>query len=131
MPSLIDADDYHSFVILDTDGVLRSWAANGTVLDAARLDKAQVAKYISMRKGFVPPERTGWELATFAGVDGLGVSDEQLFDPPLEVWPMQQLKEAAAEAETATSQLPVPERELSTHRKRYCPHCVLCVYLQM
>lgn len=88
----------HSFMHVDSDGVYRSYHANGTVLDAARLDSAQIDTWIAAitaPEGIVPASELDEVKAKLAGTDSLGVSDHQLFHPPGDVKPTKMLADFA------------------------------------
>jgi hypothetical protein len=67
----------HCFSSLGADGVLRIWHSDSfELLDAARLSPAQIKDYL---------DRLPFDQAKedkFRGVDGRGVSDEDMFNPP-------------------------------------------------
>lgn len=75
---------------LADDGVLRSYAANGTVLDARQLDNAQIMAFIKDRERH--PNMTPSILQhfhdVFQGVSGFDVTDpDHLLNPPAELRP--------------------------------------------
>jgi hypothetical protein len=72
----------HCFSSLGADGVLRIWHSDSfELLDAARLSPAQIKDYLD-RLPFVQAKED-----KFRGVDGRGVSDEDMFNPPEEIRP--------------------------------------------
>jgi hypothetical protein len=93
IPTLNNLDSW-GFVNLDVDGVLRSWSSNGTVLDAAPLDPDQIAAFITLREGVVDAQVTTDEKATFANINGLDVPTAQLFNPPEDVFPVEDIANA-------------------------------------
>jgi len=87
----INKYDPWGFVNLDKDGILRSWAINGTVLDAIPYDPEEIATFINMREGLVDPQKTINDKASFAKVNGYDVPASQYYDPPTSVQPTDQL----------------------------------------
>lgn len=83
--------DPWGFISLDKDGILRSWAINGTVLDAIPYDSEEIATFINMREGLVDPQQTINDKASFANVNGYDVPASQYYDPPTSVQPTDQL----------------------------------------
>jgi hypothetical protein len=82
----------HSFILLGTDGVIRTWHSDSyEVIDAMRLSTAQIKDVL---------DRSPFNQATedkFRGVDGLGVSDEDMFNPPEEIRPKRPSEETLQE----------------------------------
>ena len=73
---------------LGTDGVVRVWHFdNWEVIDAVRLSPAQIKEWLE-RKPFDQAKEDTWR-----GVDGRGVSEEYLFNPPQEIMPMRPSQE--------------------------------------
>ncbi|EME80567.1 uncharacterized protein MYCFIDRAFT_31967, partial [Pseudocercospora fijiensis CIRAD86] len=72
--------DSDGFTHIADDGVIRSWAANGTVIDAVRLTNSQLLEQISNvpahLKPFVPHLKK-----VYAHVDGHDVPESQLYHP--------------------------------------------------
>ena len=72
----------HSFSSLGADGVLRVYHSDSfEVIDAARLSTAQIKNYL---------DRLPFDQAKedkFRGVDGYGVPDKNMFNPPEEIRP--------------------------------------------
>jgi hypothetical protein len=62
--------------------VLRSWLADGTVMDATRLSEAQIEAYIAMRERTVPRSETERDRAVFTEVESAKVPESELLDPP-------------------------------------------------
>ncbi|KAK7752904.1 hypothetical protein SLS62_005063 [Diatrype stigma] len=84
----------HSFMHVDSDGVYRSYHANGTVLDAARLNSSQIDTWlaaIAAPEGIVSASELDEVKGQLAGTDSLQVSDHQLFHPPGDVKPTKML----------------------------------------
>src|SRR4051812_12568361 len=82
----------HSFISLGADGVLRSWHSDSfELIDAIRLSPAQIKLVL---------DRLPFNQATedkFRGVDGRGVSDEDMFNPPEEIRPKRPSEETLQE----------------------------------
>lgn len=93
IPVLTKIDTW-GFVNLDLDGVLRSWASNGTVLDAAPLDPDQIAEFIKMREGVVEAQRTIDEKLIFADINGLDVPATEFLGPPQNIIPVDEIVNA-------------------------------------
>jgi hypothetical protein len=82
LPSLKRDPMGHSFSSLGADGVLRVYHSDSfEVIDAARLSTAQIKDYLD-RLPFNQAQED-----EFRGVDGRGVSDEDMFNPPEEIRP--------------------------------------------
>ena len=78
---------------LGADGVLRNYYSvyhpkSFEVIDAARLSTAQIKQFLDRR----PFDQAKEDH--FRGVDGLGVSDEDMFNPPEEIRPKRPSEEA-------------------------------------
>lgn len=87
----LNRHDPWGFVNLDKDGILRSWAINGTVLDAVPYDPEEIATYLDMREGIVDPKWIIDNKASLATVNGYDVPASQYYDPPTSVRPTDQL----------------------------------------
>ena len=81
-----------SFSTLGPDGVYRVFHSSSfEVIDAVRLSTTQIKEYL---------DRSPFDQATedkFRGVDGRGVSDKDLFDPPEEIRPKRPTEEQRQE----------------------------------
>jgi len=82
----------HNFTSLGADGVLRIWHSDSfEVIDAVRLSPAQIKDFL---------DRLPFDQAKedkFRGVDGRGVSDEDMFNPPEEIRPKRLSEEVLQE----------------------------------
>jgi hypothetical protein len=82
----------HCFSSLGADGVLRIWHSDSfELIDAVRLSTAQIKNYL---------DRLPFDQAKedkFRGVDGRGVSDEDVFNPPEEIRPKRPSEEVLQE----------------------------------
>ncbi|KAK8085562.1 hypothetical protein PG997_006833 [Apiospora hydei] len=100
LPNLLRAEHNYGFASVDPDGIYRSYHANGTVVDAARLTRAQLETYFAALERFAGAERTEAERPHFATVgDTDAVPEELLLNPPPEVLPTAKL---AAKLEQVT-----------------------------
>ncbi|KAH8662485.1 hypothetical protein BX600DRAFT_437877 [Xylariales sp. PMI_506] len=95
----IEHSSEEAFASVGPDGVFRSWAYNGTVLDAARLSNAQVNAWIGLAQGSHLEAWRQDQINTIGSSDGTNVSDNELFNPPAAIIPTAQL-EAALNAGT-------------------------------
>ncbi|KXS99897.1 hypothetical protein AC578_919 [Pseudocercospora eumusae] len=68
------------FVHIADDGVVRSWAANGTVIDAIRLTNRQLLEQIANAPPPLAPYVPHLEKV-YAHVDGYDVPDSELYHP--------------------------------------------------
>ncbi len=81
---------------MDADGVYRSYQANGTVVDAARLSKAQINTWLALAEGHLSDTQFAEKQALFDDVDGMTVPEDQLIEPPELVKPTDLLAAYAA-----------------------------------
>jgi len=102
--------DIWGFINLDLDGVLRSWAVNGTILEALPLDSDQITAFIDMREGIVEAQRTSNERIVFKDISGFDVPTAQLLNPPEDVRPGEEIEKAQSSKLALAGVLPVPSR---------------------
>jgi len=91
-PSLKKDPMGHWFSSLGADGVMRIYHSDTfEIIDAVRLTTAQIKQFL---------DRLPFDQAKedkFRGVDGLGVSDEDMFNPPEEIRPQRPSEESLQE----------------------------------
>lgn len=97
----------HDFFHIGADGVLRIYQSDTyEIIDAARLSTAQIKQYL---------DRSPFNQARedkFRGVDGRGVSDKDLFNPPEDIRPKRPTEEQLEEHRRV-----VAEQMAEQHRK--------------
>lgn len=77
--------DPEGLVHLGDDGVVRSWAANHTVLGYLALSPSEIAVWISNPR--YTQEKKDHFKQLFDGIDGRTVPQEEIFSPREEIWP--------------------------------------------
>lgn len=97
LPKLKGLDGHAGFEFVDPDGVYRTYIANGTVIDAARLTAAQIQTWIDARAPHLSEAEAAKERETLAGIDSQSVSDAQLLAPAEDHKPKALLESFAAE----------------------------------
>ncbi|OIW34635.1 hypothetical protein CONLIGDRAFT_688530 [Coniochaeta ligniaria NRRL 30616] len=118
MPSLIRP--VSGFLNVDIDGVYRSYEATGTVLDAARLSKAQINIWLAAIKEHSVADFEKMQQL-YANVDALTVPDYQLMSPPEDVKPTEKLATfAAARATSKRAESGLEGRQLVCQAHLYC-----------
>ncbi|KAK8053198.1 hypothetical protein PG996_012499 [Apiospora saccharicola] len=102
LPALVRAENNNGFGSIDPDGIYRSYHVNGTVVDAARLTRAQIDTYLAAVEDFAGAERAGAERVHFDAVlAAAAVPEEQLLHPPPEVVPTDELAAKLEQVEKA------------------------------
>ncbi|KAK4500639.1 hypothetical protein PRZ48_008828 [Zasmidium cellare] len=76
--------DQDGFVHMADDGVLRSYAANGTIIDALPFNNAQIKRMIAVAPGHIAPMRDHL-LSVYDTVDGHDVHPDHHLNPPREM----------------------------------------------
>ena len=90
MPNLT-LDGNQGFLNLDSDGVYRAYAVNGTVISAARLTADEITIYVDARAPALSATDAETERAIFSTVDSSAVPDDELLNPPAAVQPTELL----------------------------------------
>ncbi|KAK8131223.1 hypothetical protein PG984_007661 [Apiospora sp. TS-2023a] len=102
LPALVRAEHNNGFASIDPDGIYRSYHVNGTVVDAARLTRAQIDTYLAAVEDFAGAERAGAERVHFDAVlAAAAMPEEQLLHPPNEVVPTAKLADKLEQVEKA------------------------------
>lgn len=105
---------------VDIDGVYRSYEATGTVLDAARLSKAQIGIWLAAIKEHSVADFEEMQKL-YANVDGLTVPESQLMSPPEDVKPTEKLAAfVASRAISKRAESDLEERQLICAANLYC-----------
>jgi hypothetical protein len=118
MPALIRP--VSGFMNVDIDGVYRSYEATGTVLDAARLSKAQINIWLAAIKEHSVADFDKMQQL-YANVDGLIVPDSQLMSPPEAVKPTEKLATfLATRATSKRAESGLEERQYVCSAHIYC-----------
>ncbi|KAK8070084.1 hypothetical protein PG994_006700 [Apiospora phragmitis] len=68
LPDLVRAEHNHGFASIDPDGIYRSYHINSTVVDAARLTRAQLDTYLAAVDRVLGNERAEAERAHFTAL---------------------------------------------------------------
>ena len=85
--SSLELDDW-GFVHFGDDGVVRSYAGNGTVIDYASLSNEHLMETAQVNRPFISDQSYQHLLEVWDGVDGNNVKDaNQIFDPPASIRP--------------------------------------------
>ncbi|KAI1610664.1 hypothetical protein EDD36DRAFT_331303 [Exophiala viscosa] len=85
--SSLKLDDF-GFVHFADDGVARSYAGNGTVIDYAPLTNEYLMETAQVNRPFISNQSYQHLLEVWDGVDGHNVTfPEQIFDPPASIRP--------------------------------------------
>lgn len=102
-PKLKVAADRIGFSSIDVDGVYRSYDVKGTVVDAARLSKSQIATYLmAIADSPITAEELAYTQSQLESVDSSMVAEVELINPPVAIKPMDKLASFVA-AMAATS----------------------------
>lgn len=118
MPSLIKP--VSGFLNVDIDGVYRSYEATGTVLDAARLSKAQINIWLAAIKEHSVADFEAMQQL-YANVDGMAVPESQLMSPPENVKPTEKLAAfVASRAVSKRDDVALEGRQLVCQAHLYC-----------
>ena len=94
------------FAFVDTDGALRAYLPNGTVVDAARLTTEQVQLWVDVRAPRLSEADAAKERTTYAQ----NVPESQLLSPPESIKPLAELEKMARAVSSVTPANLLPEK---------------------